>query len=325
MPLDPQVQALLEVLAAVGAPPLSESSVEEARRQALQGIALWGSELVSIKQVEDREIPGSEGTIPVRIYTPEGAGPFPVLVYFHGGGWVICNLDTHDDTCRRLANQAGCIVVSVDYRLAPEHKFPAAAEDCYAATCWVAENAGSSNGDPTRLAIGGDSAGGNLTAVVSLMARDRGSPPLVFQLLIYPVTDYHTPGTPSYQENAEGYFLTRDDMIWFWNHYLNDESEAKHPYASPLQAPDLSNLPPALVITAEFDPLRDEGERYAERLRKAGVPVVLKRYDGMIHGFFGMYAMVDRSKEANAEAAEALHAAFAGKSSATLQEEQTST
>jgi acetyl esterase len=311
MPLDPQVQALLEEMAAFETPPLSNTSVEDARNQIVQGIALWRGEPTPIKQVEDREIPGPQGNIPVRIYTPEGAGPFPVLVYFHGGGWVICNLDTHDDSCRKLANLAGCIVVSVDYRLAPEHKFPAAAEDCYAATRWAAENAASFNGDPARLAIGGDSAGGNLAAVVALMARDRGGPPLVFQLLIYPVTDYYTPGTPSYQENAEGYFLTRDDMIWFWNHYLNDESEAKHPYASPLQAPDLSNLPPALVITAEFDPLRDEGEKYAERLREAGVPVVLKRYDGMIHGFFGMGARVDKSIQANAEAAEALRSAFA--------------
>lgn len=311
MPLDPQIQFLLEQMAAAEAPPLSAASVEDARNQILLMVSLWNSELEPIQHVENRGIPGPAGNIPVRIYTPEGTGPFPVLVYFHGGGWVIGNLETHDNGCRQIANAAGCIVVSVDYRLAPEHKFPAAADDCYAATQWVAENASALNGDPARIAVGGDSAGGNLAAVVSLMARDKGGPPLMYQVLIYPVTGYHTPGTPSYQENAEGYFLTRDDMIWFWNHYLNSEDESKHPYASPLQAASLQGLPPALVLTAEYDPLRDEGELYAARLQEAGVPVIQRRYNGLIHGFFGMSAIVEQSKRAFTETIEALRAAFA--------------
>jgi acetyl esterase len=311
MPLDPQIQFLLEQMEAAEAPPLSTASVEDARNQLLLIVSLWNSEPEPIQHVENREIPGPAGNIPVRIYTPEGTGPFPVLVYFHGGGWVIGNLDTHDNGCRQIANAAGCIVVSVDYRLAPEHKFPAAADDCYAATQWAAENASALNGDPARLAVGGDSAGGNLAAVVALMARDKGGPPLMYQVLIYPVTDYHTPGTPSYQENAEGYFLTRDDMIWFWNHYLNSEDESKHPYASPLQAANLQDLPPALVLTAEYDPLRDEGELYAARLQEAGVPVIQRRYNGLIHGFFGMSGIVDESKRAFTETVASLREAFA--------------
>jgi acetyl esterase len=223
---------------------------------------------------------------------------------------VIGSIETHDGLCRQLANAAGCIVVSVDYRLAPEHPYPAAAEDAYAATRWVVDNARSFGGDPSRVAVGGDSAGGNLTAVVSLMARDRGGPPLVQQLLIYPVTDAPT-DKGSYRSNAEGYFLTADMMQWFWRHYTGEAGSAE-PYACPLRAKSLAGLPPALVVTAEFDPLRDEGEVYAARLREAGVPVHLSRYDGMIHGFFAMSAFLDRARAAVAEAAEALRGAFGG-------------
>jgi acetyl esterase len=232
-----------------------------------------------------------------------------LLVYFHDGGWVFGNLDVHDPVCRALTNAAGSITVAVDYRLAPEHKYPAAPEDCYAATRWVAENADSFNGDPTRIAVGGDSAGGNLAAVVTLMARDRGGPNLAYQLMVYPITNYSF-DTPSYHENAEGYSLTKDDMVWFWEHYLPSKDEGKRPYASPLQAHDLSNLPPAIVITAEYDPLRDEGEMYADRLQEAGNKVTVKRYHGMIHGFFGMGAMIDQGKLVVNDVATALRSAF---------------
>lgn len=312
MSLDPQVQGLLEMMAAAGGPPLSTMSVEEARA-GLIGMAALSGEPQAVGKVEDRVIPGPDGQIPVRIYTPEGTGPFPLLVFFHGGGWVLGNIDSHDAVCRALTNAADCITISVDYRLAPEYKFPAAPEDCYAATRWAADNASSCNGDATRIAIGGDSAGGNLTAVVALMARDRGGPKLVYQLLMYPVTDHYTLNTPSYQANSEGYFLTKNDMIWFWDLYVSSEDDTKHPHASPLQAQDLSNLPPAMVITAEYDPLRDEGEIYADRLREAGNQVTAKRYHGMIHGFVSFSGMVDQGKQAIEDAAAGLRKAF-GKS-----------
>jgi acetyl esterase len=231
-------------------------------------------------------------------------------VYVHGGGWVIGNLEAYDATCRALANAAGCIVVAMEYRLAPEHKFPAAPEDCYAAACWVADNATAMHGDPRRIAIGGDSAGGNLTAVVAQMARDRGRPALVYQLLVYPVTNYSF-DTVSYRENADGYLLTRDAMEWFWNYYLRSAADGSNPLASPLRTNNLRGLPPAMVLTAEFDPLRDEGEAYAVRLREAGVPVTLKHYAGMIHGFFSLGAVLDQGKQAVADAAAALRTAFA--------------
>jgi acetyl esterase len=310
MPLHPQAQGLLEQMAAAGGPPLEEMPVEAAR-QMIAAMAELAGPPEEVARVEDRAVPGPEAgvEIPVRIYTPAGTGPLPALVYFHGGGWVIGNIESHDAPCRALANAAGCVVVSVDYRLAPEFKYPAAAEDCYVATRWVAENAAALGVDPQRIAVGGDSAGGNLTAVVSLMARDRGGPPLIFQLLVYPVTDYAYE-TVSYQENADGYLLTRASMVWFWDHYLPGEDAGAEPYASPIRAKDLTGLPPALVITAEFDPLRDEGEAYAARLQQAGVPVTLHRYDGMIHGFFQMAGVLEPGKAAIEESAQALRAAF---------------
>jgi acetyl esterase len=309
MPLDPLAQAFLEQLAASGAPPLHELSVEQARQVIVELFATQ-DEPDPVGTVEDRMIPGADGEMPVRIYTPQGQGPFPVLVYFHGGGWVIGNREAYDPTCRALTNAAGCLVVSVEYRLAPEHKFPAAPEDCYAAVQWVAAHAAAMRGDAARLAIGGDSAGGNLTAVVAHMARDRGGPPLVYQLLVYPVTNYGY-DTVSYQENADGYLLTKDAMMWFWNHYLRSATDGNDPQASPLRAQNLRDLPPALVLTAEFDPLRDEGEAYARRLQEAGVPVTLKRYDGMIHGFFSLGKVFAQGKQAIQEAANGLRAACA--------------
>jgi acetyl esterase len=318
MPLDPKARAFLDqwnaALAAADppSPPLDQVPVGDVR-SLFKGFHLeWEGQPEPIAKVEDRTIPVPGAELPVRIYRPSGDGPLPILVYFHGGGWVIGDLDTHDGICRSLANGAGCIVVAVDYRLAPEHRFPGAAEDCYAATVWVAENARSLGGDPARIAVGGDSAGGQLTAVVSLMARDRGGPPLVYQVMIYPVTDYSY-GTGSYREFADGYLLNKELMTYFWSQYLADEADGRSPHASPLRAPDLSGLPPALVITAEYDPLRDEGEAYAARLREAGVPVTLTRYDGVFHAFFVMSTVVDQCRAARQEAAAALRAAFAAR------------
>ena len=309
MPVDPQAQALLDMLAAMNVPPMHTQTVEEVRA-SYDAMSQFRGTQEEVHTVENRTIPGPAGEIPVRIYTPEGSGPFPVLVYFHGGGWTIGTLDSHDGVCRALTNQVQCIIVSVDYRLAPEHKFPAAVEDAYAATVWVAQNAASIHGDHERIAVGGDSAGGNLAAVVSQMARDKDGPKLVYQLLIYPATDYFIPGTASIHENADGYFLTLDSIVWFWHQYATSEEDAHNPMMVPLQAKDFHNLPPALVITAEYDPLRDEGEMYAAKLQEAGVPVTSTRYNGMIHGFFSMSAFMDQSKVAIAEAAAALRAAF---------------
>ncbi|MEO8604021.1 MAG: alpha/beta hydrolase [bacterium] len=309
MPLDSQTQALLDQLAALGGQPLSAMSVAEARRTMEMMSAMRGA-TVEVASVVNQRIPGPQGEIAVRIYTPAGPAPLPLLVYFHGGGWVLGSLETHDGICRGLAAGAGCVVVSVDYRLAPEHRYPAAAEDCFAATAWAHANAATLGADARRIAVGGDSAGGNLAAVVAQMARDRGGPPLVFQLLIYPVTE-HAYETASYRDNASGYLLSADDMRWFWDHYLGDApARGAEPYASPLRAANLNGLPPALVLTAEFDPLRDEGEAYAAALDEAGVPTRQTRYDGMIHGFFGMGAMIDRANAAVKEATGNLRLAF---------------
>ncbi|GIX49325.1 MAG: esterase [Candidatus Tectimicrobiota bacterium] len=307
MPLDPQARQVLEQLAALGLPPAHTVTPEEARRNMKARPRAAGPD---VAKVETRLLPGPAGPLPVRLYTPPGRGPFPVLMWFHGGGWVVGDLDTADPTARHLCVGAGCVVVSVDYRLAPEAKFPAAAEDCYAATCWVAQHAAEIGGEAERIAVGGDSAGGNLATVVALMARDRGTPSLVFQLLVYPVTARHFE-TASYQRYAEGYLLLRDTMRWYWDQYLNRPEEAQHPYAAPLLASDLRGLPPALVITAECDPLCDEGEAYARRLQEAGVPTAYRCYEGMIHGFFAMPELLDKGKEALAEASAALRQAFA--------------
>ena len=312
MPLDQQARRVLDQLAALGLPPNHTVSPQQARINMNSRPQSAGPE---VARVEDRAIPGPGPDVPVRIYTPDGRGPFPVLVWFHGGGWVVGDLDTADGTARRLTAQTGCVVVSVDYRLAPEARFPAAAEDCYAVTQWVATNAAGIDADPGRIAVGGDSSGGNLAAVVSLMARDRGVSPPVFQLLVYPVIarDFDT---GSYRQNGEGYGITRDSMKWYWDLYLTEDADASNPYAVPLLANDLSGLPPALVITAEFDPLCDEGEAYAQCLQEAGVAVTYSRYDGMIHGFFGMPAFIDRGRIAVGEASAALKAAFSEKARA---------
>ncbi len=307
MPLDPQAGALLEQMRGMGAPPLHTLSVPDAR-QLLERLRALAGEPERVAHVEDRTVPGPAGDIPVRYYRPAGATP-PLLVYFHGGGWVLGGLDSHDGMLRTLCNASGCAILAVDYRLAPEHRFPAAVDDCVAAAEWAAANASALGVDTSRLALGGDSAGGNLTAVVSQLARDRGGPAVRFQLLVYPATDA-TADMPSSRENATGYFLEREDMRWFYGHYLGADGDRHDPRVSPLRAADLRGLPPALVITAEFDPLRDEGEAYAHRLREADVPVTLTRYHGMIHGFFGMGTLLDQARTAVTEAATALRAAL---------------
>lgn len=298
MPVDPQIQALLDK--GTGVPATHTLSVADARVQYEARIGLMATP-APVGAVSERIITGPGGELTLRIYQPVGTGPFPILAFYHGSGFVLCSLDTHDGMCRNLCAGAGCIVVSVDYRLAPEHKFPAGLDDCVFATRWIAENAAALNGDAGRLAVGGDSAGGNLAAAAALRIRDEGGPALCGQLLIYPVTDHYTPGTPSYAENADGYGLTRDTMRWFWDHYLRDPADAAHPYASPLRTDNFSDLPPALVVTAEYDPLRDEGEYYAERLRAAGIQCALSRWRGMNHGFFFWVGLVDKAGEAMAE------------------------
>jgi acetyl esterase len=308
MALDPQARTVLTQMEQSGNPPINELSVEEAR-EASKALASMQGIPEPVAGAQDRMLPGPGGEIPARIYTPFGKEPFPVLVYFHGGGWVLGDIESSDGLCRILANKSGCMVVSIGYRLAPEHPFPAAVDDAYYATQWASANASGFSGDPSRLAVSGDSAGGNLAAVVAQIARDRGEPAVQFQLLIYPATDGAC-DTPSYSENAEGYFLTKAAMQWFWNHYVPKDVDRRHPHASPLRAGNFAGLPPALIVTAEFDPLRDEGERYAERLHTAGTPVQLTRYNGMIHGFFTMGEVIDRGGMALQQAAAALRAAF---------------
>jgi acetyl esterase len=307
MPVHPQVQTLLDGLAAAGGPPLHELEPEAAR--AMYRALASMEEKVEVERVDDRSVPGPEGDIPVRVYTPaESVGAnHGVLVWLHGGGWVIGDVESADPTCRLLAAQSGCVVVSVDYRLSPEHRAPAPLDDCLAAVTWTVENAEALGCDASRLAIGGDSAGGNLAALACIRLRDEFGPEIDFQLLVYPVTDL-TRSHPSYEENAEGYFLTAESMRWFIDHHLGGEIDPKDPMVSPLHADSLEGLPKALVITAELDPLRDEGEAYARRLQEAGVEAELVRYDGQIHGFFGMATLLDDGKDAVAKAAAALRA-----------------
>ncbi len=278
-------------------------------------MAVLGGPLQEVTRVEDRTIPGPAHTIPIRVYWPEAGNKLPALVYYHGGGWVFGSLDSVDRSCRALANASGCVIISVDYRLAPEHKFPAAVEDADAALRYVAEHAAEFNIDPNRIAVGGDSAGGNLAAVVCLMARDRGGPKIAFQLLVYPVTDYDD-DRPSSQEFAQGHFLTRPMMDYFWGHYLAGPEDGRRPYASPINADSLAGLPPAMVITAECDPIRDQGESYAQRLRESGVSVSVKRYEGAIHAFFNLAGVVDAGKQAVADAGATLRTALAANAGA---------
>jgi acetyl esterase len=311
MPLDPQARAVLDAMTAMNLPDVSTLSPAEARVLSAQRRARLppGPDA----QVEDMLAVSAHGDVPVRVYKPLGAGDsLPVLMWFHGGGFVVGGVKESDAEGRDLATRTRCAVVSVDYRLAPEHPFPAAPDDCFAATKWVFDHAPQLGVDASRIAVGGDSAGGSLAGAVALMARDRGGPVIVFQLLVYPVTDQVSLETKSHLENAEGYFLTRRAILWFRDQYVPKVGDRRNPYASILHADTVEGLPPALVITAEYDPLRDEGEAYAARLERAGVPVVMRRYDGMIHGFFSLGALLDQGKAAMSGAASALASAFSG-------------
>ncbi|HUT49494.1 MAG TPA: alpha/beta hydrolase [Alphaproteobacteria bacterium] len=310
MPLDPQCQAIVHAAAERGSV-FDARTPDEARALLAASTAIFAPQAPALKKVEDRAIPGPSGDVPVRVYTPEADGVLPVLVYFHGGGWAFGDLESHDAMCRIIAHQAGCLVVAVDYRLAPEHKFPAGLEDCIAATRWCAEHGREIGGDPARLAVGGDSAGGNLAAAVAQAARNGGGPKLALQWLIYPAVDF-TADNASLRENAEGFLLTKAAIDWTLKQYVTDASEARDPRASPGLASDLAGLPPALVQTAEFDPLRDEGEAYADALKAAGVPTETIRYDGMVHGFMRMGALVDRAAVGLNDGASALRKAFSG-------------
>ena len=304
MPVDPAAQAVLDLLAQAGAPPLHEQTPEEGRA-AFAGMALLGGEGAAVASVAEREV----GGVPAIIVTPNGDGPFPILVWIHGGGWVIGSAGESLATAKDLAAGAGCVVVSLDNRLAPEHRAPAAVEDCVAAVGWVLDHGDQLGGDPARVAVGGDSAGGNLAALVALAYGPR----LRYQVLVYPATDL-TASHPSIDENAEGYLLTKASMEWFIGHYLDGtDLDPKDPSLSPLFADDeaVAAAAPAYVITAEFDPLRDEGEAYAARLRAAGVPVVARRFDGQIHAFYSMPAAIPAAVEAIDQTAELLRAAFA--------------
>ncbi len=291
MPLDPQASAFLQRLAQSCIPSIETLSPEQARDLILP----IGLAPDRIGGVESYSVQGPAGRVPVRVYLPVISTDVlehslrvrqsrPVVLFFHGGGWVIGSIDSHDALCRRLCNNSQCLVASVGYHLAPEHKFPTGLEDCYAATLWASQHACEFGGDPQALFVSGDSAGANLAAAVCLMSRDRGGPDIAGQVLAYPIID-HNYDTPSYQENGDGYFLTRPQMEWFWDNYLATPTDAQRPYASPLRADDLSRLPPAYIITAEFDPLRDEGLAYADRLEQSGVPVTREHCEGMIHGY----------------------------------------
>ncbi|MDO3705296.1 alpha/beta hydrolase [Micromonospora sp. C28SCA-DRY-2] len=306
MSLHPQVATYRAARAAAGTPPLYTQTLAEARAADLAAIRAGGGAVEPVHEVRDAHVPGPAGDLPVRVYRPAGSGPLPTLVYFFGGGWTLGSIDTADGICRRLANAVPCQVVTVGYRLAPEHPFPAAVHDCHAASRWLAAHPEQFDLDPARVAVGGDSAGGNLAAAVTLLARDRGGPRLAAQLLVYPNTDQ----TATAPGDDDPLLFNRHSVAWYRRHYLPDPAAARDPLASPLLAPDLTGLPPALVVTAEHDPLREQGERYAHRLRAAGVPTTLTRYPGMIHGFFAMPGVFDDGRRAQDEAAAFLRGRF---------------
>ena len=312
MALDPQVASVIDLIVKSGRPAYHTLSPKEARRLFLETRPASTPPAPQIGVVRDLTADGPLGTIPLRVYRPGGvpdSRPLPVLVFFHGGGWVIGDIETHDVVCRQVTAEAGISVISVDYRLAPENKFPAAVDDAWAATRWIAAHGAELGIDPARLAVGGDSAGGNLAAVVALLARDAGGPKISLQVLTYPVTDLGAE-TKSYADLAEGYMLTRDSMRWFRAHYLSKEEDALDWRVSPIRATSLAGLPPALVITAGFDPLRDEGQAYALRLSEAGVSVDAVCFGGMIHGFVPMGRLIDTSFRAVTLIADSLRQAL---------------
>ena len=299
MALDPQAANVIDLIVKSGRPPYHQLTPKDARQMFRETRPASTPPAPQIGAVRDVLTEGAQA-IPLRVYRPPGVSDsrrLPVLVYFHGGGWVIGDLETHDVLCRQLTAEAGVSVIAVDYRLAPEHKFPAAADDAWAATRWIAAHAAELGVDADRLAVGGDSAGGNLAAVVALLAREAGGPRIALQILLYPVTDLVSE-SQSYADLADGYMLTRDSMRWFRAQYLARAQDAADWRVSPLRAPSLVGLPPALVVTAGYDPLRDEGEAYARRLREAGVSVDAVSFGGMIHGFVPMGKLIDTGNRA---------------------------
>jgi acetyl esterase/lipase len=302
----PQAQQILDGKAAAGAPPLWELSPDEARAGVEANNAMIIPVGPDLESVRDIVIPSQAGGMPARVYSPSSSAP-GVVVYYHGGGWVVGSLDSWDASVRSLAVASGCDVVSVDYRLAPEHIFPAAADDAFDALCWVASDAGLAGGRP--VVVAGDSAGGNLAAVAALRARDFGGPPIALQVLVYPVVDFDLDRRSYHEYDGEELILNRRDMAWFWDHYAPDPATRTNPYVSPLRAADLSGLPPAFVVTAEHDPLRDEGFAYADRLRAARVPVEHRHYGSQIHAFFTFTGVLDDADKAVSEAGSAIRAA----------------
>ena len=296
MPLDPQVAALL-----APAPEgfeMTSLPVDVLRKYVRESSTAYPRLDVPLASVVDRTIPGPGGALPVRVYMPVGVGPFPLVVYFHGGGWVVGDLDTQDMICRGLCHGASALVVSVDYRLAPEHKFPAAVDDAWTATCWAAAHAAELGGDAARLSVAGDSAGANLSAAVALRTRDENGPRLRAQILIYGSCNYPSIRTPSTEEFAAGPIITEAAIDYFWKQYLVDPAvDQDHPWASPARAASHRNLAPAFIATAEMDPSRDDGERYAEILARAGVPTESRRYPGMPHGFVSWVGLVDQAQQ----------------------------
>ena len=298
--LHPQAQALLRLIEEKGVPPAHTLTPAQARDWYLQRRTFTQPDPPEVGSVRDLQAPGPAGPIPLRSYRPVGSAPdalLPVLVYYHGGGWVIGDLVTHDVLCRQLSNQSGCAVVAVDYRLAPEHRFPAAVDDAIAAARWVHANAATLRIAPDRIAVGGDSAGGNLAAVVALHARDAGELPIAFQLLIYPATDQRR-GWPSHTSNGQGYLLTRDSIDYYHDLYLGDDAQDLDWRASPLLHPDHARLPPAFVLTAGYDPLRDEGLQYAHKLSAAGSRATLVNFERQVHGFILMGRVLDEANVA---------------------------
>ncbi|WP_131738830.1 alpha/beta hydrolase [Actinomadura roseirufa] len=311
MPLDPEARRIIDRTPAED--PNQAGQMPDAATMREQFRLMWTmpDDLPPVGDVTDTTVPGPAGDIPVRVYTPEGQGPFPVFVWYHGGGWTIGTLDENEYACRALTTASGAVVVSVDYRLAPENPFPAAADDAYAVVAWLAEHGDRLAVDPARIAVGGESAGGNLAAVVALKARDLGGPELRLQVLVAPILGHPDDGRRSYEEYSEGYFLSKSGMEWFFTTYPSDARDLDDPYLLPLRAENLAGLARALIIEAEYDVLRDEGEEYARRLGEAGVKTDLAVYDGMIHGFFALLPTeLTVSRQAHARTADALREAF---------------
>ncbi|MCB1853610.1 MAG: alpha/beta hydrolase [Halieaceae bacterium] len=311
MPIDPQIQAIVDMTPE--SPPLDTLDVATLRASVREASVAVPPLEVPLGKIYDRTIPGPAGTLKTRVYQPEGSGPFPLLVYFHGGGWVVGDLDTQDSICRGLCHDACCVVMSVDYRLAPEHRFPAAADDAYGALLWAAEHAGEIAGDSSRIAIGGDSAGALLCGGLSLRVRDQGGPNLCGQVLFYGSMVYEIDApTASLEEFKDGPWLRKDDIVWFWRQYLPDVSvDQRNPLACPMYANSHADLPPAFVGTAECDPIRDSAEAYGNKLKQAGVAVEMHRYPGMPHGFVSMVSVVPAARQAVSDAGTWLCGRFA--------------